>query len=239
MIVTSLLQYIIFYITDTFIYKYIKKESTRYFLLHFIFNMYMVYVTWNTFMSCLFQPLSIFDEDYNYYSILSTVSIMNFHLYHLLTHIEELSMETMLHHLIGAIVNPIITIFYPIGKLPVMHNIILCGIPGGIDYLLLVLVKYDIIEKMTEKKINRFLNLLVRWPFIFLSNYLILLNVYNDNIVIPFLIFFSIFINNFNAIYFCDKVIGNYYITNIELEHKKQITNLENLYTSTLKQHYA
>tara|TARA_Y100000114_G_C11715122_1_gene305535 strand:+ start:158 stop:682 length:525 start_codon:yes stop_codon:yes gene_type:complete len=166
-------------------------------------------------MSCLCEPLSIFNEDYNDYTLLSTVSIMNFHSYHLLTHIEELSMETMIHHIIGAIINPIITLFYPMGKLPVMHNIILCGIPGGIDYFLLILVKYNIIEKIKEKQINRFLNLLVRWPFIFLSNYLILLNIYNNNIVLPILIYLSIFINNFNAIYFCDKVIGNYYISKI------------------------
>ena len=35
-------------------------------------------------------------------------------------------------------INPIITINQAIGKLPVIHNIILCGIPGGIDYFLLV-----------------------------------------------------------------------------------------------------
>ena len=82
MIIISILQMITYKSADEIINFFIKQESLRYFILHFIFNMYMVYVTWNTFMSCLFQPLSIFDEDYNYYSILSTVSIMNFHLYH-------------------------------------------------------------------------------------------------------------------------------------------------------------
>ena len=222
MIVISILQYITLYISDMAIYKYIKKESTRYFLLHFLFNMYIVYITFNTFINCLLNPFSIFDEDYNYYSTLSTISIMNFHMYHLVTHVEELSLETILHHIIGAIINPLITVYNPVGKLPVIHNIMLCGIPGGIDYLLLYFVKMNIIERMTEKKINRFLNLLVRWPFIFLSNYLILLNVYNNNFVIPLIIFVSIIINNFNAIYFCDKVIGNYHITNSKLEEIKQ-----------------
>ena len=37
-----------------------------------------------------------------------------------------------------------------------------CGLPGGIDYGLLALVKFGVIEKLTEKKINRLLNLVVR-----------------------------------------------------------------------------
>ena len=218
MIVTTLLQMFSFYFTDTILYQFIKKESTRYFIFHSLFNLYIVYLTWNTFIDCIFNPMNIFDNDYNDISILSTLSIMNFHIYHLITHIEELSMETMLHHLVGAIINPIMTINQPIGKLPVMHNIILCGIPGGIDYVLLSLVKFNFMGKMKEKKINRFLNLLIRWPFIFLSNYLYFMNVYNYNISLSLYIIIPILINNYNAIYFCDKVIGNYYICDEQLK---------------------
>ena len=37
---------------------------------------------------------------------------------------------------------------------------------------------------------------------------------YYNNISLILLPFISVFINNFNAIYFCDKIIGNYYIVN-------------------------
>ena len=94
----------------------------------------------------------------------------------------------------------------------------MCGIPGGIDYLLLFLVKRNILEKMTEKKINRYLNLLIRWPFMFLSIYIFTVNVYQEKIIsklTPFM-FLAAFLHCFNAIYYCDKVIGNYYIKSKE-----------------------
>lgn len=215
MIIQSILQYTRFYILDNIINIYIKTESTRYFLLHFLFNMYLIYLTWNTFIDCLLNPMNIFDEDYNYYSILSTINIMNFHIYHMLTHKKELSTDTIIHHIIGAVISPIITINQPLGKLPVMHNIILCGIPGGIDYLLLVLVKFNKIHRMTEKYINKYLNLLIRWPFIFLSNYIFFLNIYYEKTNLILIPLISLFINNFNAIYFCDSIIGNYYMFSI------------------------
>lgn len=205
---------------DEIINVFIKQESLRYFILHFIFNMYIIYLLWNSFIYCLLNPLNVFEDKYNKESMLSTLSIMNFHLYHLLSHNKELPIETLVHHLIGAILNPLLTIFQPIGKLPVMHNIILCGIPGGIDYLLLVLFKYGVVTRMQEKKINRFLNLLIRWPFIFLSNYIYLLNIYNQNIMFSIYVIFGVFINNYNAIYFCDKVIGNYYLCDDKLKVK-------------------
>ena len=119
--------------------------------------------------------------------------------------------------LTSAILNPIITINQPIGKLPVMHNIILCGIPGGIDYVLLSLVKCGIIPRIKEKQINRYLNLLIRWPFIFLSDYLYIINIYNGNINFSYYMIIPMLINNYNAVYFCDKVIGNYYLCDEKL----------------------
>ena len=49
----------------------------------------------------------------------------------------------------------------------------MCGIPGGIDYALLVLVKMRVLNTMTEKRINRYLNLVLRWPLQLITTYLI------------------------------------------------------------------
>lgn len=219
MILNSLLQLFIFYLTDLSLYQIIKKESTRYFILHILFNTFIISICFETFIDCLLNPLHIFDKKYDDSSMLSTISVMNFHIYHLLSHIEELSVETLLHHIVGAIINPIFTIHQPIGKLPVMHNIILCGIPGCIDYILLVMMKLQMIDRMTEKKINRYLNLLIRWPFVFLSDYFYIVNIYYGNIIFSIMTFIGMCINNYNSIYFCDKVVGNYHIINEKLKY--------------------
>jgi hypothetical protein len=38
------------------------------------------------------------------------------------------------------------------------------GLPGGIDYALLFLVRNNVLESMTEKRINRFCNVWIRSP---------------------------------------------------------------------------
>ena len=92
----------------------------------------------------------------------------------------------------------------------------MCGIPGGIDYFMLFLIKMNLLNKLTEKKINRFLNLLIRWPVMFLCFYIFSINVIrsNFNSEYLFLMFIAFFLHLTNAVYYCDKVIGNYYITN-------------------------
>ena len=213
MIFESILILSSLYFSDSVIDYYVSDESTRYFILHILFNLYIIILCFNTFCENLFYPLNIFDTNYDRTSILSTVSIMNFHLYHTITHVKEMSNDTMIHHLVGAILNPILTVFQPIGKFHVMHNIILCGIPGFVDYILLVTVKFKFLHKIKEKELNRYLNLLIRWPFVFLSDYIYILNIYNGNIKLNTVMTIGIIINNINAIYYCDKVIGNYYLS--------------------------
>ena len=90
----------------------------------------------------------------------------------------------------------------------------MCGIPGGIDYFLLFLVKYNIINKMTEKNLNRWLNLIIRWPIMFMTSYIFMINLHKLNINLIQLNFmiFGMLLHLLNAIYYCEKVIGNYHV---------------------------
>ena len=109
---------------------------------------------------------------------------------------------------------PFIGILLPFSTMLSLSNIAMCGVPGGIDYFLLFLVKRNYLNKLTEKKINRFLNLLLRWPFMFLSAYIFLINVVHNNVASNYMpiMLIGIFLHSFNAVYYCDKVIGNYYL---------------------------
>ena len=40
----------------------------------------------------------------------------------------------------------------------------MCGLPGGLDYVLLAGVKWGWVEKMTEKRLNMWLQTAIRWP---------------------------------------------------------------------------
>merc|ERR1711916_331415 len=102
----------------------------------------------------------------------------------------------------------------------------MCGLPGGIDYFLLALVKLKLIASLTEKRINVLLNLVIRWPFQLLSMYVIFLNFAIGNFSsVPWqlqsLMILAIVSHGFNAVYYARKVTGNYFIKMQAIDKEK------------------
>ena len=92
------------------------------------------------------------------------------------------------------------------------------GLPGGIDYLLLFLERNNIINKITEKRINKQLNLWIRCPgcisnsiMLFIYSYM----TFRINIMDYFTYIISLFISFsmfWNGVYFMEQVVSNYAI---------------------------
>ncbi len=200
------------FFTDNLL-KLFLKDNCRFFLLHTIFNSWITYIVFNDAVESILFPLNIFDNNYEFSSIVSTTGITSFHIYHMFAY-SDLTLEDWLHHLISSIFVAGLGIYLPFGKIPSLANLSMCGIPGGIDYFMLFLVKLNLLDKMNEKFINRYLNLIIRWPIMFLSSYLLVLNIYHQKCNISYLIFMilAMLLHCYNAIYYCDKVIGNYYL---------------------------
>lgn len=196
-----------------FLLKFLIKENCRYYFLHVLFNSWITYLVLPDAINSIINPFLAFENQYERSAIVSTASITGFHLYHMFAY-SNLTIEDWLHHLVSAVFVAGLGIYLPFGKCPSLANLTMCGIPGGIDYFLLVLVKYNLINKMTEKFINRYLNLLIRWPIMFLASYIFFINVYHLNVDIRFLpiMILGMSLHCYNAIYYCDKVIGNYYL---------------------------
>ena len=202
---------------DNLIAKHFIIEKARYFFLHVFFNMLVTYIVFTDSYNLLFNPETGLNMNYSYYGILSTSAISSFHLYHYLS-FTNLSFDDYIHHFVSCLLVPSIGIIFPFGRLPSLCNIGMCGIPGGIDYFLLFLVKYNIINKMTEKNLNRWLNLIIRWPIMFMTSYIFLINLHKLNIhfLSLYLMFIGMLLHLLNAIYYCEKVIGNYHINLIK-----------------------
>ena len=203
------------YLFDSLILKLNIKPNARYFFLHFIFNSFITIITIKDGLLCLYNPLNNFDKPYIHSGILSTGCISGFHIYHMLF-FEIKDLEEWIHHIISCLFVPLIGLSIPYGCALSLANLTMCGIPGGIDYLLLFLVKYNIIDKFTEKRINRLLNLVLRYPFMFISCYIFYINYFRDTILftsiyLKILSFVGMSLHLFNAGFYCDKVIGNYY----------------------------
>ena len=191
--------------------RYLEVKS-QYFFLHFLFNIGLCYLVYNETLFCLLNPLKIFEEDYSQVAIKSTIVISSFHVYHIIDKYTILTKEDWIHYIVSSIMIPIIGLCNPFGKIISFSNFVMCGLPGGIDYLLLVLVKYNYLNRLTEKSINRWLNLLIRMHIQMLSCYLIFLNIYHNNLIYNKYIIFGTILHTINSIYYCNKVVGNYHV---------------------------
>ena len=208
------------YLTDSLLKRYIKPDAV-YFLLHVLLNTYIVLLTYNNFITFMLNPFVSFQE-YDYISIKSSSVIIGFHIYHYIA--EILDFETKIHHIVTVFLTGIASILVPTGITVGAINFIMCGLPGGIDYILLVLLKYNIINKLTEKNINRWLNLLIRMPGMMLFTWYVVLNIYHYKINLYTYIYTVIgcVLMLINSIYYCNKTLGNYHIRFYEYNKYKK-----------------
>eukprot|EP00013_Stygamoeba_regulata_P027400 CAMPEP_0177648268 /NCGR_PEP_ID=MMETSP0447-20121125/10740_1 /TAXON_ID=0 /ORGANISM="Stygamoeba regulata, Strain BSH-02190019" /LENGTH=295 /DNA_ID=CAMNT_0019150903 /DNA_START=25 /DNA_END=915 /DNA_ORIENTATION=+ len=206
-----------------------RDETTtrRWFLLHVVFNAYVVLHTCPYIATSLFFPYDVYlpEVPYTFVSQFSTTAIAAFHLYHAL--FFPLTTEDIWHHLINTGVVVVVGVAFPFSYGLCLCNFIMCGLPGGIDYLLLVLVKSRMMPRMREKFLNLHLNMLVRYPGMLLTTWAFLLAVAQQRVrldaisVLPttltlVLMLIGAFLHTANAYYFCQKVVGNYHVCSKE-----------------------
>ena len=207
--------------SDYIMNKFIRKDVV-YFMMHVLLNTYIVSITYHNFITFILNPFSNL-LIYDYYSVKSACVIIGFHIYHYLA--DDLDVETKIHHVVTVFLTGAASLMVPTGNSVAAINFIMCGLPGGIDYFLLVLCKYKLISKLTEKSINRWLNLLIRMPFMMLCDWYIILNLYHGNITLRVYIWTIIGckLMLINSIYYCNKTVGNYHIRFQQHKDKKTI----------------
>ena len=67
-----------------------------------------------------------------------------------------------------------IGIYYPYGFINSVGLLILMGVPGGIDYFVLTLVKIKVLPPRVEKDLNQSLNVWIRHPLACLSGLILI-----------------------------------------------------------------
>ena len=154
------LQFVIYYFIYIVDYIVCKTfgEKARWFQLHFIINMFVC-------IFCINDIIEIvFDVNKSNYQLTSHVGgsfALQVHFYHTLNF--ELTEMDKFHHISSVFLcfppsivfnRKILSLFYFIGT----------GLPGGIDYLLLTLVKNNKLHYLKEKNYNSYINTYIRMP---------------------------------------------------------------------------
>jgi hypothetical protein len=133
--------------------------SGVYYFVHSIHNGLIVMSTFgdviNTFMH--FKDLEVFDTN-----MISVQLCFALHFYHLLYYWRKFLFEDWLHHGLMIGVALPIGVILPSSTLLGFSLFFTTGLPGGIDYFLLFMVRNNWLNPIIEKRVNTWLNVWIR-----------------------------------------------------------------------------
>lgn len=205
--------------------RYFAKSS--WFALHTMVNAIVILTALPDFLLFFIQPMELITRDEIYSRI---PFLMNFviHIYHIISYFQDLDWLDWLHHgVMTLVMSPIVFLVDPGPVLNFNHMFIL-GFPGMLDYAILVMVKYQKIRSITEKRINTILNVWIRAGGILFTcciSWLRLNYIHNrrgsieiSEVVATIIIFVLCY---WNALYFMNRVTQNYAVRRYQSKTKK------------------
>jgi len=185
-----------------------EDRKRRWYLIHAFVNTFIAISVLGDFYMCIILPLESFTPTDLTIPVTSSIAL---HIYHIATSIDSMDIIDWVHHLVSNFLVGAIALFALPCRIVNYILFFICGFPGGVDYYLLALNKYQIIDRMTEKKINVDLNMWIRMPGILYSCFLgWVCYVYSAHNFSEFLILLTAFLDFFNCIYFASRVAQNY-----------------------------
>ena len=149
--------------------------------------------------------------------------VMAIHVYHVIGF--KLTKDDIIHHGVSVGVVGTMVFMFRLGKVLNAMNFFVCGLPGGLDYALLAAVKAGLISKMTEKRINLWLQMAIRWPGMLLClNHAIVSKIaHGDSVSVGWIpILFMSTLHGWNGLYYVQRVCGNTYVTEYSLKQPRQ-----------------
>jgi hypothetical protein len=132
-----------------------------YYAIHAFHNACIVYLTTGEVIHTLLDFNSIQTQPVNYTALELVFAL---HLYHILMYWNKFRFDDWLHHILMIGVALPIGGLVPAGSLLGYSLFFTTGLPGGIDYGLLFLVRNLLIDKETQKRVNSRLAIWIRSP---------------------------------------------------------------------------
>ncbi len=184
--------------------------KARYFALHGIWNIIIVVILWGDFWKTVWDPLGSMglDTDPNRWPI---VFIAMIHLWHCVAY-GKLSWDDYFHHGVFAFFLCGVNLFWEWGYFTNFVAFFICGFPGGVDYFMLLAVKHEYIDKLTEKHYNRLLNVWCRGPGCIAASCLVWMNWVSGNLShVPATVkIMSILLTAGNGQYYSRRVVASW-----------------------------
>lgn len=194
-----------------------QHDNSRWFAIHVMGNLVLIWYTANDLWQVIINPLHdvvLPEMELSWENRKGpSIIIMIMHLYHILF-FKNLKPVDWLHHLVSAFGSGGVGLFMDWGKGVNAQIFFLSGLPGGIDYFLLLLVKLGCIPSRTEKQVNVYLNLCIRIPgLLFLASIIYVNMHFHQNLAgLPLFVgWIAVLSNVWNGLYFGNRVFASYY----------------------------
>lgn len=144
-------------------------SKIRWFAIHAIQNICTMVFIFDELMTAFQYPMDIYFIETNFHAYAIVLSL---HLYHAI--FFSLNAADIFHHVVFTFLGVMYALYtqpYIVSSIPLLS---LHGLPGAIDYLLLIMVHYDKVSQKKHKYINLLLNTWFRAPYsLFVSGFAI------------------------------------------------------------------
>ena len=151
----------VFFVVDALLRLVLRKGHTvRWFYLHALGNGIVSYYAWPHFLKLAVDP--VHEIVHPHFFVEPTTAITVLHVYHVLAF--QCKLDEWMHHIVFVVVGVATQYTVNWGRCAAMYHFFVCGLPGGIDYLLLALVKEGAISKELRLRCAVELNMWLRAP---------------------------------------------------------------------------
>lgn len=204
-----------YYLLCEFFYLFSKRVlidfNTTYFLLHFICNLINTILLLPLMKAIIYDPTGEHIIKYDWSSLdMIYPMIISLHTFHLVHNANKIYYDEIIHHVLTNVFWYFLT--YIKNPFYIAGIIAMSGIPGGITYALLFLQKYNIVSKITEKKISMYLNIWCRAPLCIIFASLLYIQGCKNGLFYQtlFMVLFTIV----NGVHFMHNITESYYQLN-------------------------
>lgn len=136
--------------------------KARYFSLHGLWNIIITIMIIPDLIKTLIDPMHALSPGSDF-SRWPVIMVTVLHFWHCVAY-GGLSWDDYFHHFVFAVGLCSVNFVWDWGYSTNFLIFFICGLPGGLDYLMLAAVKHGYIQKISEKRINKILNVWCRGP---------------------------------------------------------------------------
>lgn len=135
------------------------NSPARWFMLHAFGNFIVVYFSISDTIFTIMNPLQCIGGNFDSHA---TYMVPAIHIYHLVCF--HCTKDDYFHHFVFAGIICPLGFYFKAGPIQNAVGFFICGLPGGLDYVMLALVKHKMMHPLTEKKYNARINVWLRSP---------------------------------------------------------------------------